>query len=205
MTAEHLEFLVEEPSMEAFLRAFLPRLLGDASSFDVYPYQGKQDLRDKLPSRLEGYAGWLPPAWRIVVVVDQDDDACEQLKQRLEKMAADAGLLTRTAAGSAVWQIVNRIAIEELEAWYFGDWQAARKVYTGVSAAVSRQAKFRDPDAVAGGTWEAFERLLQKAGYFKSGLRKMEVARDLGAAIDPARNSSHSFQVFRSALLQAVA
>lgn len=27
MTATHLELLVEEPSMEAFLRAFLPRLL----------------------------------------------------------------------------------------------------------------------------------------------------------------------------------
>lgn len=189
--------------MEAFLRALLPRLLGDAVTFNVYPHQGKKDLLHRLPNRLRGYTTWLPPTSRIVVVVDQDDDACQQLKQRLERMAADAGLLTRTAAGSAVWQIVNRIAIEELEAWYFGDWQAVRAVYPRVRAAVPRQA--RNPDAVVGGTWEAFERFLQKAGYFKSGLRKIEVARELGAIIDPARNSSHSFHVFRSALLQAVA
>lgn len=205
MTTEHLEILVEEPSMEAFLRALLPGLLGDAVSFKLYPHQGKRDLLDKLPNRLKGYTTWLPPTWRIVVVVDQDEDACEQLKQRLEQMAAATGLRTRTAAGSTAWQIVNRIAIEELEAWYFGDWQAVQKVYPRVSAGVPLQARFRDPDAVAGGTWEAFEKLLQKAGYFESGLRKIEAGRAVGAVIDPARNSSHSFQVFRMALLEAVA
>lgn len=205
MTAEHLEILVEEASMEAFLRALMPGLLGDAVPFNVYPHQGKQDLLDKLPNRLSGYARWLPPTWRIVVVVDQDDDACAELKKRLEQMAAATGLRTRTAAGSTVWQIVNRIAIEELEAWYFGDWQAVQKVYPRVNATVPRQAKFRDPDAVAGGTWEAFERVLQNAGYFKSGLRKIEAARDLGAVIDPSRNRSPSFRVFRAAILEAVA
>lgn len=205
MTAEHLEILVEEPSMEVFLRALLPRLLGEVVPFNVYPHQGKQDLLDKLPDRLKGYATWLPPTWRIVVVVDQDDDDCEQLKQRLERMAADAGLRTRTAARAAAWQIVNRIAIEELEAWYFGDWQAVRAAYPRVSAAVPRQARFRRPDAVIGGTWEAFEKVLQKAGYFKSGLRKIEAGRALGAVIDPERNGSPSFQVFRAALLEAVA
>lgn len=205
MTAEHFEILVEEPSMEAFLRALLPRLLGDEVSFNLYPHQGKQDLLNNLPNRLKGYTKWLPPTWRIVVVVDQDDDDCERLKQRLEQTATDAGLRTRTAAGSAAWQIVNRIAIEELEAWYFGDWQAVQKAYPRVSAAVTRKQKFRDPDAVAGGTWEAFEKLLQKAGYYKTGLRKIEAARNLGAVIDAARNSSHSFQVLRAALLEAAA
>lgn len=188
--------------MDAFLRALLPRLLGDAVTFNVYPHQGKKDLLHRLPNRLRGYTTWLPPTSRIVVVVDQDDDACQQLKQRLERMAADAGLRTRTAAGSPAWQIVNRIAIEELEAWYFGDWQAVRAVYPRVRAAVPRQA--RNPDAVVGGTWEALERFLQKAGYFKSGLRKIEAGRAMGAVIDPARNSSCSFQVFRAAILEAV-
>jgi hypothetical protein len=41
MRAEHLEILAEEPSMEAFLHALLPRLLGDAASFAIHPYQGK--------------------------------------------------------------------------------------------------------------------------------------------------------------------
>lgn len=203
MKAEHLEIMVEEPSMEAFLRELLPRLLGDEASFEVYPYQCKDDLLNKLPARLAGYASWLPETWRIVVIVDRDDDTCQALKRRLDQMAADAGLRSRLA-GEA-WQVVNRIAIEELEAWYFGDWEAVRAIYPRVSDSIPRVAQYRDPDAIGGGTWEAFERLLQRAGYFKNGLRKTEAARALGRQISPDRNRSRSFQIFRDALLEAVA
>ena len=48
MTATHLELLVEEPSMEAFLRAFLPRLLPQDRTFEVHAFQGKNDLMGKL-------------------------------------------------------------------------------------------------------------------------------------------------------------
>jgi hypothetical protein len=202
MRAEHLEIMVEEPSMEAFLRELLPRLLGDQASFEVYPYQCKDDLLTKLPARLEGYAKWLPETWRIVVIVDRDDDACQTLKGRLERMAAAAGLRSRSAG--EVWQVVNRIVIEELEAWYFGDWEAVRTVYPRVSGSIPQVAQYRDPDEIGGGTWEAFERLLQKAGYFNNGLRKTEAARALGKQISPDRNRSRSFQVFRDALLEAV-
>lgn len=119
MKAEHLEILVEEPSMEAFLRLLLPRLLGGKTSFDIYPYQCKDDLLIKLPGRLKGYASWLPETWRIVVVVDRDDDDCEKLKMRLEGIAKTAGLVTRSTAEDTVYSVVNRLAIEELEAWYF--------------------------------------------------------------------------------------
>ena len=37
MPANHLELLVEEPSMEAFLRALLPRLLPEDRTFEVHP------------------------------------------------------------------------------------------------------------------------------------------------------------------------
>lgn len=204
MKAEHLEILVEEPSMEAFLRQSLPRLLGDKASFEVYPYQCKDDLLSKLQARLDGYARWLPESWRIVVIVDRDDDACEFLKERMEQMAATAGLRTRKTGAGRPWQVVNRIAIEELEAWYFGDWEAVRVVYPKVRETIPNVAQYRDPDAIAGGTWEAFERLLQKAGYFRNGLRKTEAARALGKQIDPECSRSHSFQVFRDALLEAV-
>ena len=33
--AQRLEFLVEEPSMEAFLRGLLPRLLPEGCAFDI--------------------------------------------------------------------------------------------------------------------------------------------------------------------------
>ncbi len=42
----------------------------------------------------------------------------------------------------------------------------------------------------------AFERILQKRGYCKTGLRKIEAARAIAAHIDPGRNRSHSFSTF---------
>lgn len=204
MRAEHLEILVEEPSMEAFLTALLPRLLTDGTTFKIITFQGKSDLLGKLESRLRAYAAWLPATHRIVIVVDRDDDDCVALKRRLEDCAAAAGLLSRTAANGRPWRVVTRIAVEELEAWYFGDWEAARQAYPRVKATVPAQAAYRDPDRIAGGTWEHFEKVLRDSGYYRSGLRKIEAARALGQRIDPVRNRSRSFVAFRDAILEAV-
>ncbi len=205
MPAAHLELLVEEPSMESFLRALLPRLLPQDRTFEVHPFQGKSDLLGKLESRLRGYAAWLPADWRIVVVVDRDDQDCRVLKRQLESIARRAGLLTRARSAAEPWQLVNRIAIEELEAWYFGDWAAVCAVYPRASPNVPRRQGFRDSDAVAGGTWEAFERVMQSHGYFKAGLLKIEAARAIGASVDPARSSSRSFKTFSDAVVEAFA
>ena len=202
MSAAHLELLVEEPSMEAFLRAMLPRLLPQDRTFEVHPFQGKNDLLGKLEARLRAYASWLPANWRVIVVVDRDDDDCWAIKQQLEDIARRAGLFTRTRMSNAQWQLANRIAIEELEAWYFGDWAAVQAAYPRVSASLPHRQGFRDSDAIAGGTWEAFERVMQKHGYFKGGLAKLEAARAIGAQIDPSRSRSHSFTVFCNAVTE---
>ena len=177
--------------MEAALRALLPGVLGEIS-FEVHPFQGKSDLRQELPQRLRGYAAWLPPTWRIVVVIDRDDESCEELKRELDDVARAAGVHLR-AGGSAPWQIVNRLAIEELEAWFFGDWTAVRAAYPRVPATIPSKEPYRAPDAIRGGTWEALERVLQKAGYFAGGLRKIEVAREVARHMVPSRNRSPSF------------
>ncbi len=201
----HVELLVEEPSMEAFLRTLLPRLFPPDRTFDIHAFQGKGDLFANLQSRLQGYAKWLPEDWRIVVVVDRDDDDCLRLKQRMEDVARRAGLRTRATAGRARWKIANRVAIEELEAWYFGDWQAVCAAYPRVSPHVRNQQKYRHADQIAGGTWEAFERILKRGGYFKQGLRKIEAARVLGTQLDVARSDSPSFECFHQALMEAIA
>jgi hypothetical protein len=204
VAARHLELLVEEPSMEAFLRVLLPRLLPADRSFEVHAFQGKADLLGKLEARLRGYAEWLPDDWRILVVVDRDDEDCRTLKQRLEVLAQRAGLVTRSTAGSSRWQLVNRIAIEELEAWYFGDWTAVTTAYPRASATVPQRQGFRDPDAIAGGTWEAFERVMQQHGYFKTGLAKIDAARRVAAAVEPTRSRSASFRAFHAALMESL-
>ena len=203
MTARHFEILVEEPSMEAFLNGLLPRLLPADRTFAIRIFRGKHALLRKLERRLRAYATWLPEDHRIVVMVDRDDDDCRELKARLEEAAGRAGLLTRSRATEGPWQLVNRVVIEELEAWYFGDWQAVRAAYPRVSATIPNKIPYRDPDSIAGGTWEAFERILKPHGYFTTGLRKMEAARAIAAHIDPNRNSSPSFGSFADAIAEA--
>jgi hypothetical protein len=201
---EKLIVFVEESSMEVALEQLLPKLIGDIE-FQIIRFQCKDDLLKKAPSRLQGYASWLPTGWRILVLVDRDDDDCAVLKAGLENMAAKAGLLTKTAVDHGQpFQVVNRIAIEELEAWFFGDWVAMRAAYPRVPATIPQKAGFRDPDAIAGGTWEAVERILKKAGYFSTGLRKLELARSVAAHMDVNQNQSRSFQAFANAVTAAM-
>lgn len=204
MKVEHVEFLAEEPSAAEALRWLAPKVLRDVS-FEVHAYQGKTDLLGRLPAVLRGYARWLPATYRVVILVDRDDDECTELKDTLETIAAKANLRTRTAANGAPWTVVTRIAIEELEAWFFGDWSAVRAAYPRASAGVPRTAAHRHPDRIGGGTWEAFERALQAGGYFTTGLRKIEAARAVAEHMDPDRNSSPSFQALRSVLEEMAA
>lgn len=195
METAYIEFLVEEPSIEATLRILVPRLI-PGTIFDVHAHQGKPDLLRKLPDRLRGYASWLSADARVVVVVDRDDDDCRDLKARLDRAAVAAGLHTRSAPARGLYHVVNRIVVEEIEAWFIGDWAQLRAAYPRVSA----RSPFRDPEQIRGGTWEALERVLQKAGYFPGGLRKIEVARAVAAHLAPDGNRAHSFVTFRDAL-----
>ena len=197
----HLVFLLEEQSMEAFLQVLLPRLLPEGCSHETHTFQGKRDLKRKLEARCRGYARWLPDDWRIFVLVDRDGDDCEELKEEIEVTARRSGL--RTISRGGLWQLANRIVIEELEAWYFGNWQAVRRAYPRVSPHIPTRAGYRDPDGIAG-TWEAFERILQRHGYFSNGLRKTEAARAIAEHIDPAENRSGSFFVFHRTLMEVV-
>lgn len=140
----------------------------------------------------------------VVVLVDRDDDDCRMLKASIEEAAREAGMATKSGTRPGErFQVLIRLAIEELESWFFGDVEAIVAAYPGVSPNLANKAKYRDPDAISGGTWEALERELQKAGYFKGGLAKIEVARQISAQMDPVRNRSRSFRVFREGLLIA--
>lgn len=201
----HIEFLVEEPSAEVALNYLIPKIVGDEVSFRIHVHQGKSDLVGSLVGRLTGYSHWLPEDWRIVVLVDEDREDCHRLKTTLEQAAQTANLTTKTqAANSRSFQVVNRIAIEELEAWFFGDVDALCAAYPGVPITLGQKARYRNPDSINGGTWEALEQVLQRAGYYRSGLAKMSLAREISALMDPERNTSNSFRVFRNGLRAAV-
>lgn len=202
---EKLIFLLEEPSMESALHNLLPLLARDIEC-EIRCFQGKTDLLKKLPNRLRAYAQWLPATWALIILIDRDEHDCHQLKQTLEQIAQSSGLLTKTTAGQGqAFQVANRLAIEELEAWFFGDWRAVQRAYPRISPNIPSKAAYRNPDAIRGGTWEAFERELKRSGYFKTGLRKLEAAREISKHMNISNNSSHSFQIFKEAIDAAMA
>ncbi len=186
--------------MEAALEILLPKMLRAGVGIEIRQFQCKDELLQRLPQRLNGYAKWLPESTRILVIVDRDDDNCIALKQRLETIAVAAGLGTKSKPLSGRVIVINRVAIEELEAWFFGDWAAVRQAYGRVDPNTPAKAAYRNPDGVLGGTWEAIEREMQKRGYFSSGLRKVEFARSVAQHMDPSVNGSQSFCSLRDAL-----
>jgi hypothetical protein len=196
----HIELFLEEPSAEAFLSGFLHQLLPAGTTWNPIVFQGKSDLLANLQPRLKGYKSWMPEDWKIVVLIDEDRADCLSLKEQMEMAAANAGLITRSAARGGTFTVLNRIAVEELEAWFFGDVEALANAYPGVSPNLGAKAKYRNADAIGGGTWEALERVLQHAGYFSGGLSKIEVARKMARHMNAGRNTSTSFKCFAEGL-----
>lgn len=201
---KHLEILVEEPSMEAFLQAMLPRHLPMDCTFEVFAFQGKADLLQKVGQRLAGYANWLPINHRVIILVDKDNDDCRLLKKTINDAAIRAKLSTKSSSLDGSWVVLIRVVIEELEAWYFGDWEATRTAYPRVPMSIAKKREFRDPDLIPGGTWEALERVLNRSGYYRNGLRKLEAARVVGQYFDVDRCSSSSFRCFWQGLTSFV-
>ncbi len=192
----HIEFFLEEPSAETFIDTLAPKLLKAGVTHRCHPYGGKKALLKNLPNRLKGLK-WIPEDWRIVVLVDVDREDCTALKETLEKCAKEAGFNTKSRPGkNGRFVVLNRIVVEELEAWYFGEPSAIQKAYPRFKPAHARQNDLRNPDGCTGGTWEAFERALQEAGYYSTGLPKKEAASLMAAQMDPARNTSPSFKAF---------
>ena len=200
-----IEFLVEEVSAEAALRLLVPKIIGASHQVHFRPFQGKPNLLASLPSRLAGYRGRRPGDWRVIVLVDEDRGDCRRLKDCLEQAARRAGLVTRSAARGGSFQVLTRIAVEELEAWFFGDVAAISQAFPRVPQSLGQQRGFRDPDAIRGGTWEALERVLQDAGYYPAGIAKREAAQRISQYMDPDCNRSRSFRAFRDALREMVA
>jgi len=193
----HIEFLVEGPSDEIVLREVVPRVLSRDVSFEVRPFGSKQRLLTRLPGHLRAYAasGW--PGLRVCVLVDEDREDCIGLKRRLLAAVRQAGLGPRSSSQA---EVLSRIAVEEIEVWFFGDAEALHSAYPRVSEHLGHKAPYRDADAIRGGTWEQLGRVLRSAGYHTAGFNKIQAARDIAPHLNPERNSSSSFRMFATGL-----
>ena len=179
MSAE-LVFMLEEPSMKAFLESLLPRLLPSSANFILIPHEGKSDLEASLPRKLRA---WRKPEAQFLVVRDQDAADCKAVKARLAGIAEAAG-----HDGTVV-----RIACRELEAWILGDLEAVARAFDRPQIAqLAAKQKYRNPDRLGSPSGE----LRGLLGSYS----KIAGARAVGAHIDVDRNCSKSFQVFIAAV-----
>jgi len=197
---------VEEPSMAEAAGILVPRILNiTEDQFRVIDHGSKAALLRDIGKRFSGYARRLENTedLRILVLVDRDEDDCRVLKQRLEQIAKASGLVSKTRARSGqTFRVVNRIVCEELEAWFLGDVAALRGAYPRVPASLGDKARFRNPDDIRGGTWEALLKVLNDAGYYRGQQRlpKIEVARRVAPGLEIAGNRSASFSAFVNGL-----
>ena len=200
----HVEFFLEEPSTQETLKAILPKILSNDVTFDFLVFEGKDDLLNNLSARLMGYR-WIPDDWRLIVLIDEDRKDCHELKAKLEQAAHEAGFVTKSSAGpNEDFQVVSRLAIEELEAWFFGDVAALHTAYPRIPENLQSKAKYRNPDAIQGGTSEALEHLLIQKNYYRGRIPKPTVAQNIAQHMVPNRNRSRSFQVFVDGLKACV-
>lgn len=133
--------LVEGSSDEPTVKEIMTRKFGmvHGSQFQVHPHGGKGELPDDpnakpaemdrtllgtLPAKLRGYAG-SGDSTCVVVLLDQDDDDCAALLNGLKAML---GQLSKRPAN-----VLFRIAMEEIEAWFLADRKAVKAAYPTVS------------------------------------------------------------------------
>jgi hypothetical protein len=129
-----LVFFLEEPSAREMLEGVLPSVIPDDIQIRYIVFQGKQDLEKQIIKKLRG---WRVPNTFFVIMRDQDNDNCMEIKENLLQKCRDAH-----AENTLV-----RIACTELETFYLGDLQAVEQglAIPGLSKKQTER-KFRDPD-----------------------------------------------------------
>ena len=172
-------FLLEEYSMKVLLEGLLTRLFPKMTFLFIH-HEGKRDLEKSIPRKLKA---WREPGVRFVVVRDNDGGDCTILKKRLVNMCSEAGRS----------DTLIRIAVQELEAWYFGDPKALAAAFGKPGlAALEKKRKYREPDAIAKPSVE-LERLVPS-------FQKVSGARLMARHLERKRNRSSSFRIFMKGL-----
>lgn len=178
-----LVFLLEEPSMKLLLAGLLPRLFPgwvEYTHFLLVPHEGKSDLDRSVPKKLRS---WQIPGDRFVILRDNDNANCVDLKTRFTKLCGQCGRP----------DTLVRLVCQELESWYLGDLAALAQAYGDPKINSPAQRKrFSDPDS-----WQKpSTEVARLAPTFQKG----SGARLMGAALQRSENISTSFQVFVSGL-----
>ncbi|MES2877826.1 MAG: DUF4276 family protein [Pseudomonadota bacterium] len=172
-------FLLEEPSMKILLDGLLPRLFPGwvvNQHFQCVKHDGKSDLDRSIPRKL---SAWRIPGDRFVIVRDNDNTDCLQLKARLQALCLVSGHP----------ETLIRLACQELESWYVGDLQSLAQAFDDPKLDTpALRKRFAVPD-----DWQKpsveLERLIPA-------FQKGSGARTMAVYLRETSNRSVSFQMF---------
>lgn len=166
-------FFLEEESMRICLEEVLGKAFADRPDvrFQFITFRGKGDLERRLPIKLKG---WSMPDTKFVIVRDQDEDDCMDVKAQLVQLSSGLGR-----------DVLVRIVCHELEAWYFGDLRAVDEAYGTNLQPLSRKKRFRNPDAIHHPKKELKSRLPE--------LQQILGAQRIAPHLEVERNTSKSF------------
>lgn len=208
----HLEFLVEGQSDLTTLSILMKSILGsyqEPHTWKIHKHRGignipedpasfpdriNQTLLHNLPAKLRAYGKEKREDLLIVVLVDLDD--------RPDSLAFEEQLISLLEYCDERPNVLFRIAIEEVEAWFLGDHEAIRRAYP--DALLDKLGDYVQ-DAQCG-TWEKLADVVYSGGInalVKHGKRSpfiLEQKRKWAVAITPhmelERNMSPSFRSF---------
>ena len=195
----HAELFVEDASTKEALEILINRLSRSVGSFSfaITAFHGKGQMLAEIEQRLLPIvrSRW---ADAVILIIDQDEDDCRDLKRTLVAAALNAGL-PATGPHERPVNVTVRIAISELESWFLGDPAAIRRAYPRL-----RRSDLRitgDVDALPQ-AWERLQRPLLRRGYYEQRMPKTIVARRIAEqmTITPGENRSHSFNVLLNTL-----
>jgi Domain of unknown function (DUF4276) len=192
--------LLEGESDAPTVREILSRRFGlvEDRDYQLHPHRGKgrlpgdllspprlehRGLLDQLPAKLRGFS-YLGPDACVVVLVDCDDQPCQELLQELNDM------LRRLPKRPA--RVLFRIAIEETESWFVADCDAVALAYPKAKVARLR----RIPADGVVGAWEQLAAAVGAQVREVTGATKREWATRIAPYLDLAHPRSPSLGKF---------
>lgn len=206
-----VEVLCEDKSSIAVLENLIPEILEDfpeiVGEIFIYPHRGKgklpydisekpksfaSALLDLLPAKLRAYEQvYQDDEIILVIVLDADDNQESEIYQEIEHVLGSEFPDKYFVIG---------IAVEEMEAWLLGDYQALSKAYPKLDYSI---LKSYQQDSVCG-TWEILAKAilgkqasdLIKVGYPAVGIYKNIWAKEISPYMRIDNNHSPSYQKF---------
>ena len=217
----HFEIFVEDASGKIMLDVIMAKLLpADGFSYAIHSYKGSgklpknltsatqirtQTLLNNVPRLISGFLNTYDEMDNykavFVIVTDCDDKNCIDFKCNISKAIQDT-------VKRNIDNCIICLAIEEMEAWLLGDFNAIKQAYP--SANKKEHDSYRQ-DSICG-TWEKLYKVIDGEGFRKEkrpsyntiGLAKSEWARKITPYLDFELNLSASFQYYIKKIRESI-